>query len=368
MATIRDAFRRRFADSLPWLSLGAVLGMALATPATAQERVDSAIGGGEGGSYFEFVCPSGQLLVGLHGSAGMLVDAVRAVCARVDAAGAITEAAPAGPVFGGPRPFDKAAECPNRYAIRALTIWQSEKYPYVGAIRITCHEVARVVDGGRTSVELRGTGNLIDHDPNGIWVGGKRGYQEDSSCPDSLYAIGIRGRSSEYLDAIGLVCGPKVTAAVATEFSGLVGQQVSLQASNYLDRYVRHRNALGFTEPVTDALARNDATFKIVQGLAGRCVSLESHNYPGHFLRHHFWRIKLSPREDSDLFRNDATFCMVPGLAGSTGLSLESASNPGHFIRHRNNELWVDRFDGSDLFRRDATFNLTHPGGAVLVR
>lgn len=156
--------------------------------------------------------------------------------------------------------------------------------------------------------------------------------------------------------------------SVPPQFAGLVGQEVSFQASNYPERFIRHRFSLGVSEPVTDALARDDSTFRIMPGLAGKCVSLESHNYPGQFLRHHGWRIRLAPREDNDLFRNDATFCMVPGLASSAGVTFESVNHPRHYLRHRNNELWVDRFDDSDLFRRDATFNITHPGGAMLVR
>lgn len=176
-------------------------------------------------------------------------------------------------------------------------------------------------------------------------------------------------------EALPTIPGPSGGAAsvhpetlVPPAFAALVGQDVSFQASNYPDRFIRHRFSLGVTEPITDDLARDDATFRIVPGLAGRCVSLESHNYPGQYLRHHGWRIRLAPREDNDMFRNDATFCMVPGLAGSTGVTFESVNNPQHFIRHRSNELWVDPFDGGDLFRRDATFNVTHPGGALIIR
>jgi hypothetical protein len=151
-------------------------------------------------------------------------------------------------------------------------------------------------------------------------------------------------------------------------FANLIGQLASFQASNYLDRFIRHRDWLGYTEPVTDDLARLDSTFRIVAGLAGKCISLESQNIPNHYLRHQGWRMKLAAREENDLYKQDATFCMVPGLAGSAGVSLESVNFPSHFIRHRNNELWLDRFDESDLNRRDATFNVTHPGGAVIVR
>jgi hypothetical protein len=154
----------------------------------------------------------------------------------------------------------------------------------------------------------------------------------------------------------------------ASGFENLIGREVSFQASNYSDHFIRHRNSLGYAEPISGDLGRDDSTFRIVPGLAGRCISLESHNYPGQFLRHQAWRIKLAPREESDVYKQDATFCMVSGLASSTGVSLESVNYPQHFIRHRNGELWLDGFDGSDLNRRDATFNVTNPGGAMMVR
>jgi hypothetical protein len=154
----------------------------------------------------------------------------------------------------------------------------------------------------------------------------------------------------------------------AAATANLVGSEVSLQASNFLDRFIRHRNLLGYIEPIAGDLARRDATFRIVAGLNGRCVSLESQNHPDHFLRHEGFRIKLARRENTPLFRDDATFCLVSGLTSSTGVSLESVSIPGRFIRHRNSELWLDRSDGSDQFRKDATFNVTHPGGQMIVK
>jgi hypothetical protein len=51
-------------------------------------------------------------------------------------------------------------------------------------------------------------------------------------------------------------------------------------------RYIRHRDSLGYIDPIVanDRLGRKDASFRIFLGLAGRCRSFESVNYPGHFL------------------------------------------------------------------------------------
>lgn len=337
-------------------------------PAFAQE-VQAPVVGGAGGTYFEYSCGVGRMLVGLHGSAGVLVDAVQAFCAEVDAVGTLSAGRPAGPVFGGPRPFDKQAECPGQQAIHSISASKNENEPLIGSIRITCREVARYADGGETNIELSGSGHLAFYSSPQLAVPSEdRGYFLDSRCPSDTYAVGIRGRSGRYLNAIGLICAPKASPPPVTTdsaFAALIGQEVSFQASNYLDRFIRHRHLLGYAEPIGDEAAKNDSTFRIVPGLAGKCVSLESRNIPNHFLRHQNWRIVLAPREDNDLYRQDATFCLVQGLQDSAAISLESVNAPQHFIRHRGGELWVDRFDGSELNRRDATFNITHPEGRI---
>ena len=138
-------------------------------------------------------------------------------------------------------------------------------------------------------------------------------------------------------------------------------RMASFKSYNYPDRYIRHRNALGYIEQIGDELGRKDATYRLVRGLAGRCTSFESINYPGQFLRHQNARLKLAMRTNEQLFKEDATFCIVPGLFGEGGVSFESFNFPGHYIRHKSSELWIDPSDGSDLFRKDATFIKTKP-------
>ncbi len=56
--------------------------------------------GGAGGSYFEYQCEPGHVLVGLRAYAGLWLDNVQAVCAHSVATG-LADAEPVGPVFGG---------------------------------------------------------------------------------------------------------------------------------------------------------------------------------------------------------------------------------------------------------------------------
>lgn len=166
------------------------------------------------------------------------------------------------------------------------------------------------------------------------------------------------------ISTVGLsVCGILLTSSLSA-YSQRNAEVVSFSSNNFPDRYIRHRNFLGYLEPIGDDLGRKDATYKLVAGLANRnCTSFESVNFPGHFLRHENFRLKLARRINQKLFREDATFCIKTPLFGNdtSSWSLESVNFPGHYIRHKNFELWLEPSDGSDLFRKDATFRITSP-------
>jgi len=180
------------------------------------------------------------------------------------------------------------------------------------------------------------------------------------TCPNGTVAVGIRGRAGRFVDAFGLICEVRASTP-EPNVKDLIAKEVSLRSLNFPDRYVRHRNALGYIEPTTDDLGRQDATFRIVAGLSGSCLSFESHNFPSHYLRHQNYRLKLGLGENEQVFHEDATFCPVSGLADPNGVSFESVNSRGYYLRHRNFEVWLDQNDGTKQFRQDATFILTQP-------
>ncbi|MFF1326585.1 AbfB domain-containing protein, partial [Streptomyces chartreusis] len=136
----------------------------------------------------------------------------------------------------------------------------------------------------------------------------------------------------------------------------------------YTDRYARHRDGAVFTEVVgsgSDALLKNDATWKIVPGLAdSSCYSFESRNYPGEYLRHREYRVYKEPGS-GDLYRADATFCPVPGANG--GVRLSAYNFPEQYLRHYNAELWLatpggtHAWDNPSLFTEDTTWAVEAP-------
>lgn len=134
--------------------------------------------------------------------------------------------------------------------------------------------------------------------------------------------------------------------------------EINLEAFNFHDRHIRHRNLLMYVEPFSDALSIDDSAFKVIEpGLAGTCHSFESRNLPGFFIRHQNTRLKLAKFENQELFKNDATFCLRPGLSDQVnGTSLESLNYPGKFVRHQDFELHIQPFENDELFKKDATF------------
>ncbi|MFE7277324.1 glycoside hydrolase family 43 protein [Streptomyces sp. NPDC057623] len=136
----------------------------------------------------------------------------------------------------------------------------------------------------------------------------------------------------------------------------------SFQSVNIPDRYLRHRDFLGYTDPVaatSTALTKQDATFTVVRGLADpNCYSLRTAS--GLYVRHSAFRIRVDANDGTATFAKDATFNAHPGTAAGS-VALESYNFPGYYLRHRNGELWVDRSTATDLFRADRSFQPVAP-------
>ena len=148
----------------------------------------------------------------------------------------------------------------------------------------------------------------------------------------------------------------------ATAQSTPVEPAVSIQALNFPNFYIRHRNFLGEISQIFSSQDRADARFRVRAGLASsNCVSFESSNFPGRYLRHQNFRIRLDTNNNTAQFRADATFCMKPGLASLSNVSFRSYNFPDRYIRHRNFQLYIDPFSTNSSFLNDATFTLVVP-------
>ena len=181
--------------------------LAAGTPAAPQRPVRTEMAGGPGGSLYEHVCGPGRVLVGVQGYAGVLLDNVQAVCARVDADG-LSDAKPEGPVFGGNRPINGSAKCPGDAAVKMAFVQDNEKDPYVGLIELYCQGERQPVE--RQPVTLRGTGHLRGYsEPNFRHPSQQFKEGKYLECQGESVAVGISVRAGKFLDAFGLICGPR---------------------------------------------------------------------------------------------------------------------------------------------------------------
>lgn len=127
------------------------------------------------------------------------------------------------------------------------------------------------------------------------------------------------------------------------------------------DRYLRHLDALAFTEVVnaeSNATLKQEASWRMVPGLAdASCYSFESRNFPGEYLRHAFSRVRRQPLEDSDLYRADATFCAEGTADGSPGTRFAASNFPNRYLRHYAAEVWIADGQGGAPWNTSASFD-----------
>ena len=229
--------------SIACLSLG-VASLGMASPAHAQVGT---IQGGSGGHYYEYSCGPGRVLVGLRGSAGVLLDSIQPICATVEIRN-MTFQPTYGPVIGSDRPIDNTVECPARYAVTSALMGMNDDHPQLGAIRIICTELVNRENGGTRDFMIAGSGNLEGYSSPLLWNSSDPGRTSLwSNCPGG-YATGIRGRSDRYVDAFGLMCGPKPA-----------GVDLNANAGHTLGKRKKRADAAGPRDP-------NDSTSVSIPG------------------------------------------------------------------------------------------------------
>ena len=191
---------------------------------------------------------------------------------------------------------------------------------------------------------------------------------------------------------------------------GLCGHNgtVSLQLSDNLNVYLRHRGFLLFADPFQNTdLFKYDACFYLRKDkwVPGH-DAFESVNFPGRFIRHQRFRLKVHSYESTAVFQHDASFRVLqptchkirsqnfpsyyfglkgneayiikenaddryilispdrfvlisPGLTGhAQSVSFRYCSDATKYLRHRGFNLYADPYDSTVLFRKDATFTI----------
>ena len=161
--------------------------------------------GGSGGGKFVGRCPKDQNLAGFDLQTGEIVDSIRPLClvtfgpTDVGPINALPDAF--GGSGGGNR---KRLVCPkNAPIVVGWDVgWSGKHTVTVEAIVLLCGAT-----GQQTTTGIPGPGF------NGNSPGGFDNFGEKKQrCPAGLVAVGIAGRSGEWVDAIGLICDePAIT-------------------------------------------------------------------------------------------------------------------------------------------------------------
>jgi hypothetical protein len=168
----------------------------LATSSTALPTQYLTIWGGGGGTGFTRSCGDGRVLTGLQYRVGLVVDAVGVLCRPVQANGTLGSQTTVGSLAGGTNGTPNNQSCPTGQVVvgAALVIGS-----FVDGIHLRCHAWSA---SGRSfgSTTLK---NLY------IGLDGPRpgGNIRGNSCEANTQpAVGIRGRASSVVDAMGFFC------------------------------------------------------------------------------------------------------------------------------------------------------------------
>ncbi|MEO8366346.1 MAG: hypothetical protein ABI538_09095 [Pseudoxanthomonas sp.] len=185
------------------LSVCALAWSLVPVPADAAQRA-LPLQGGPGGAPFEVPCGQGAVLAGFFLRAGDDINAISPIC--VVASGPTSVGAPADlPWHGGGGGSPRFVVCPRATpAVTGMyTMAEGADTVVLNSIHLACGVVAagQAVDihsVAKFDAPAYYSSDLFAKDPN--W-NGEYGY-----CGTGEVATGVRGRSGDLVDAIGLLC------------------------------------------------------------------------------------------------------------------------------------------------------------------
>jgi len=167
---------------------------------------DLAVRGGPGGGQFRSDC-SRDHVVGIYVKSGAWIDAIGLKCASFNSASGAFKQPPWNKAFhGGNGGAIQESVCPANSVVTGIRFGftrDGTKPKYLDFVSLTCSKVGQ--GGSTTSVGCLATGEgCWSRHPSSAAI---LSYYE--ACEGEEVAIGIHGRSGAYVDALGLICGPK---------------------------------------------------------------------------------------------------------------------------------------------------------------
>lgn len=185
---------------------------------------DLEVRGGYGGANFRSVCAPGSYLAGMQVRLGDWIDQIRPVCAEVDSNFYRKPGVPSADLIGGSggNRYDDA-RCKEGHVAAGLSVVMitdpgfGNNLGVISRMRIFCNGVAPPFlfdPHGIVGVYPRAGNIRLDSDILfGISTDSKYVKFEVFNCPPGELATGLWGRAGDFVDAIGLVCGPGPQAA-----------------------------------------------------------------------------------------------------------------------------------------------------------
>jgi hypothetical protein len=189
---------------------------------SAQAQTDAILPpmGGGGGDKFVARCPQGQFLTGLKLRTGDWVDAIRPLCVTAYGPADVgpIESSPLDVVipphmFGGNGGDLRQLIClSDTPIVTGMSVYAEGITVTVNSIDLFCGNAATTQRAPSKDPSAQFNGTF----PYGTALRRDWSQSEDTQrCPTSLVAVGINGRSGEWLNAVGLICGvPTLTEVV----------------------------------------------------------------------------------------------------------------------------------------------------------
>ncbi len=181
-----------------------VASITMSVPAHA---TDLPVQGGPGGASFRTDC-SGDFVTGVYVKSGNWIDAIGLKCSEfLPAQGAFKQPPWNKSYHGGQGgTLQEASLCPANAVVTGMTIGfvydkdYKDKRKFVRYVKLVCTPLG---DGSLTHVCVHSG------------VGCETGPLAEQNCPPGEAATGLQGRAGTYVDALGLICGPKPSKKVS---------------------------------------------------------------------------------------------------------------------------------------------------------
>jgi hypothetical protein len=180
---------------------------------SAQAQTDAILPpmGGGGGSQFVARCPQGQFLTGFKLRTGDEIDGIQPLCVTAYAPADVGPPQPYPSYFGGSGGGPRDLLCPTDAPIvTGLYIYEE------GRVIITVDSIHLFCGVAATTQKQSQFPAAVFDAPHINTSEHGQSSEATQRCPAGLVAVGINGRSGEWLDSLGLICGvPTLTPKAA---------------------------------------------------------------------------------------------------------------------------------------------------------